>query len=512
MRLGRKLRYGLIGTAIVAALGVGDYLLRGVNSIVPRVAEVVNPVGSLEGMAADGKISREEAGRFARIMDSNQMSEISFGTGDEEIQVVRSDSKELDKHYAQVSKEQAAFIKNNVSQIVFSPNVFVNHGSGRNSDVNGLSIGGGNIYVDTRADNGGKKNPLTYVSIMAHEAQHESDVGKGLSKLVSETRAFERESNVLNEQLTESRDLILRAALEKADGRVETGKYLQGLDGDFGNVYPNTVILAGDLLSGGVNLGSLKKYSERGWAKTTKGHELRLAARYASMVRELDKDKAITELHSIVTNPLLEGSVAQVSAASALRYLCPEVLQSESGADISTGRGININFGKSRRDESVGKGFVGDNSFSVSGTPSLNELLSGKRYDDFSPGSGKESETTTYTLADVDSMKIDHSGNVLFPDREGSPGEGFVRFYARGIDRDRNRRDDGFFVYYGTNRIVNSRGSILAKVDTHDGLGRYVESGVTWFVAPDKLVEIDGPGKLARKWSLENKPHLYHKD
>ena len=268
------------------------------------------------------------------------------------------------------------------------------------------------------------------------------------------------------------------------------------------------------LLEGDIPTETLKRFAVEPSVKSQiRGWELYYAAHFAHTVKTLEKDAAIRQIYAEISRPNIRNTVAEVSGASALQYLCPEVLQTESGADVASDAGIYLNFSERQKKNEVGQGVRGNNSYAVNGLPSLDELRAGKKFDEFDIQEKKKGDPTlrkiTYVLSNVTSIKIDATGNVRIPKREGRPSEGFFRFYAETIDRDKNGVDDGVLVYYGSNKIQREDGAILSKVDTYDGRGGFVESGLVWFLANETGEDIPAPEQLAKKWNLEFKPSLY---
>ncbi len=245
--------------------------------------------------------------------------------------IASSDSRFLEQFYGQAPLS-SKFIKDNVDYIAFSPGVTAKSQDSI-KDVGGLSFGSRIIAIDTLADGGLVKNPKTYGSIMAHEAQHGFDYGKELFSLQYEKRAFSRQLDFLKEQRRYDNGSILKASAENTMQKILTAEFLDDFGDDFKDVYPNEKILSKDLLDAEVKKSTLDKHKKEEYKESSIGQELKVASGYASFVLSNDRESAIREVYPIATDKKYDGSLHQLNAASALQYLCPDQSKNVSGAD-----------------------------------------------------------------------------------------------------------------------------------------------------------------------------------
>jgi len=481
----RKLTIGLSAAVLTLAAGLGiDYGLRKSESVVSGLIRSVSPEKSLDYHIE--KVS-EDTDHALKAIESMKKLDLDFFVVDNTT-IVRSDSDYMGQFYNQ-APSQKGFIQTNLEYIVFSPGVIHNGG-----DVNGLSIGNGVILIDTLAENGGIKNPITFGSIMAHEAQHEKDKGK-YPRLHSEGKAFKQQKEFLEEQIKITNDELIPALLEDVTSRVNTFEYLSQFDSDFERVYPHKTILAKHLLDAEITSDVLQKYMTD-IGDSDLDNQLITASILANIVWTKPRDKAIRDLHGIATDPKYEGTVAQVSAASALQYLSPKAAKTQSGADISTGKGMHLDFNE-RKNKNLGKAKVGSDTYSVSGLPSVEELIRDEKIPEYT-----DQEFTTFSLADVETIKIDGK-KILVPNQEGRPTQDFYRCQIRPLDLDRNGVYDTIEVLYANPNIRNTNGFTLAKIDRYNGSGQLIDTGINWFGAiPSGDVDLD-LNQLIQKWNIE---------
>ena len=532
----RKIKKALIGLGLSIFLAGGaivDHSLKRENSVVSQVVQTLTPDSSLESLLKklDKDAGKERAIAAARIMKKqgygaatldenhrlkilNEIDERNLINYFKKPIVIRADSPILKTFYEKAEKS-GNFVKENTSYLTFSQNVIDRTGLGT-KDVGGLSVGKGVILIDSEADDGGIKNPKTYLSTMVHEAQHEKDNKEEnkFPRLISEKRAYKKSIECLEEQLKTDNDLIVKAELDSARQVVETAEYLEKL-GDFNNVYPETAILASALLKADIPVSTLEKYSVKPSQKSKKESELHISAYFARIARTLEREEAIKKIYEIISNPEIKGTLIEISGVSALQYLAPDAMKTQSVADIGTGRGMHFNFSEREKTNEVGRGFVGNDKYTVTGLPTLEEILGNEKWRDYKEGQNRQIEVIYYRLADVNQIKVDKHGNVYIPDREGKPSPSFYRFAIIGVDIDGNGRDDGIEVYYGSNSLTTSDGNLVGKIDVYDGRGNYTGSSIEAIRRglKEKGENLNlNPQKLARDYGLEYRPDLpYYK-
>ncbi|MFQ5647885.1 MAG: hypothetical protein ACE5FW_01495, partial [Candidatus Aenigmatarchaeota archaeon] len=269
-----------------------------------------------------------------------------------------------------------------------------------------------------------------------------------------------------------------------------------------------------DLLDANLPAEKFSGYRRKLECKGGLNYELYTASYFAEMVKTKAREEALRELYRFITNPEYEGTIVRVSAASALQYLSPEACKVETGADVvsDSGRTASLSFGKREKTDKIGQGYEKSAEFSVSGAPSLEELLADERFKDFDMPTGGEGAVESvkveaeYELYSGDRIKqrIDSDGvkQVYIPNREGKPDSRFFRCYIEAVDTDGNGRNDALRVYYGSNSI-SSRGGILVKVDVYKNK-RYVKSGLTWFAAKEQGEDLElNINDIWRKWNME---------
>lgn len=505
-----------LGLAAMLSCGKGDDTGNIANNIpqarVPAVQtfgleHLVNGI-ELEGIESADDVQAaidyfSEAGwSVGRIRMDGSVEEYTQAGITTDTLIARSDSDFALQFYAGNHEE---FIRENVDYIVFSPDIVSTLGSGK-GDVNGLSFGNGIIAVDTRADNGGIKNPVTFGSVIAHEAQHEFD-RHAYRTLVSESRAFARQYDFLQQQvdreLSDEDRLTVQALTNNTTRVLESAEHLEQFGDDYAGVYPNATILAEHFLDGNVAIDVLER--DMGISEPSgRGLEVFYASFFSYVVRTNSREDAIEILYDHVTDPENAGTLSQVSAASALKYLCPNALCDESGADIADVSGASFNFDRGSRTDSVGSYAGSAGGFSVSGIPSLEELKEDERFRSYAP----ESQVVArYRLSAVDrwmESAEDQVRVVHIPNRPGYPSEDFMRCCVQAIDTNRNARADSLEVLYVNNSITDQRGAPIGKIDYFNGAGEYMHSALIWsaYRATGDLADFD-PVETAREYDLE---------
>ncbi len=428
--------------------------------------------------------------------------------------ICRPNSNFVDYFYNPNDSNDAEFVKKNINYIVFSPNVVKD-----SKDVGGLYGGcGGVIYIDTKADDSGVKNPKLYESVACHETQHASE-DKTYPTLISEKRAFEREAKSLETRIKTDNDPILATVLEQINRRITTAHYLMNFRSDFKDVYPSRIILAKDLLDANVSQKILEKHYLRlkkpGFESNTE-FQLINACAIANIVKTKPREKALNELYKIVQNQKYNDSIIQISAASAIKYLCPNSCKTQSTADVGSGKGFYMNFGDNPKKNGIGKFYNGGDSFRVSGLPSLNELINDKRKNKMEKCTGDIPKNIPinkfiYKLNDGDSIEVEERGNTKFiylPNKEGKPGDSFYRYQVVAEDSNNNGIGDSMFVFYGSNNFKDFEGDIVFKIDKYNGCGEYIKSNISNPYLKKSVPHKDiyfNPIKQSRKWKLECK-------
>ena len=210
----------LIGATAAATIAIGDHMVRKDDSVISQISPFQISLENILESENNNKFKNyvkqmKERGLKSGIENKDKVDQFKADVlpvdMSENTWIFAKDSPLLNRFYNQTTAAQTEFIKRNVKYIIFSPDITAKKGL-MSQDVNGLSIGEGIILVDTKADNGGIKNPITYISTMGHEAQHEFEKDKNLSTLVSERNAFDRGNQILNGQITKFDDEILKAS------------------------------------------------------------------------------------------------------------------------------------------------------------------------------------------------------------------------------------------------------------------------------------------------------------
>lgn len=501
MKSRKSVRNLAIGGSIIAttlALSTG-----GLENVFNRIVGKESPqeIVRIANDAIDEAVKRGATELFIDGGESSVPTSISA----DGLTVVHESSSLLNPYFAVMGKESETFVKDNTEWFVFSPNVTKNL-----EDVNGLYLGNGIVAIDTMADNGGIKNPKTFPSIIGHEAQHGADEGNGMSILEKEIRSDRRELGVLESYLEKDDDLILKGHYNDAGKRIETGEFLFQFGNDFGKIDPSSVILARDLLRVGISPEKLREYTAKFENPQGLEYELYVAAKFGDVAMSMPREDAIRALYGFATtdDPKYKDTIVPVSAASALQYLAPNVARVETDADVgsSTERTANIHFGDRADTSDVGRGVKSEGKPTVSGLPSLEELIGDERFEDLdtSEGNSALAKGELYSGNRVAQKVVDGTKTIYLPNREGKPGDGFFRFYINALDTDGNGVDDTLAVYYGSNAVAID-GSMLAKVDNFKD-GKYFSSGVSWMQRGLKEKGEDIPldvSKTWRDWKME---------
>ncbi|MDP3882128.1 MAG: hypothetical protein Q8Q31_04610 [Nanoarchaeota archaeon] len=526
-------KWALIGLAGMLGTVAIDGLYRGKNSIPAQTVTMIQSyipgtIPNLEDRISEfhraHDVSHEEINRLIVSLEKSSQNAIVFDKSglrvleddyseenlSEILQgntiVCKSDSQFAGYFIDKLHPQDKENVKTSVKYIIFSPNV-VNRIGSSHEDVNGLSIGGGIILIDTLADDSSIKNPKTFGGVIAHEAQHEKDRDKRYPTLTSEKRAYQSGARTLEFIAQNDRDSILKATLTRAKDTIKTAEYLERFGSDFSRVYPSGTILAKDLLEADINIQTLSKHKSRE-DKTKKDLELICAASFAEVIRLQSREEALKILYPYASEKKFAGTIVQISAASAIAYLCPNACKTESSGDIAE-KGFHLSLQdrrNGRKTNHLGQGSEGEEGYSVSGLPSLQELLEDQRFEDYETGG--EYPAAIYQLAQVDKIKVKISVDgvklVYLPNREGKPSAQFFRAYVELVDANQNGRADEIRVYYFNDNVVNGDGSALAKIDVYNGLGQYISSGVTWFAARSKGRDLQfNPREEALKRNME---------
>jgi hypothetical protein len=521
-----RIIYSTIGIGTALAFLIADYnynrrnsvFVRGIACLYKHVGEsFVSSNPSLNKAGIEAVIaSMERQGISSAIVGTeNQLlrfekdaKEYFLTTVDQATLIIKADSPSLDSLLSNLSKEDRRFVQENVKYAVFSPDVVLPDDDDPHYDLNGISISGGIVLIDTKSDDGCRKNPIALLSTLIHEADHEEkkDVksGKsGLSTLERELFAYERQISVLMRQHADN-DLLYRAILETVQKRADTAKYLLGFGDDFKSVHPPQRIIAKCLLRADIRVGVLEKYSANLGKKSGRDFELGLACYFAKIAKTMPLDKALTMLYSYAADN--KGTLAEVSAWSAIQWLRKDMLKTTSSADWPYGSdGIGLNFSKKPLQNRIGGAVRGNDTYAVIGKPTLQELLEGKRYEEAGP-LGSIPASTEYRLVDIDLIRVKTTAErttIFIPDREGKPRHDFYRCYIEAIDRNNDKVNDGIAVYYVNNDLKREDGACLAKVDFYNSKGGFVGSGMQWCLFRAKGIDLAFDPKIqAVLWNL----------
>lgn len=475
----------LAGTTVALYIGLRPSLDQHLNDALraKTINQLVTGVkGAIIKIGAAGLSSVEYDGgkRYNEVNNINPNA----------ITIAKTDSPLVRRIYEEMGNSTS--VRPNAEWVVFAPNV-----TSEGRDVNGLSIGQKIVFVDTVADNGAIKSPEEIPSVLGHEDEHENPANKSLPRLLNETKSNYRMRSVIEFQMSREYSRDLQALYDSAQKTIDTGEFLQKFGSDFQDVYPESVILANNLLGAKIPISVLQEYKNRMNDKTGIEHELYVASLIAEMALSGNKNKAITSLYSYAANPKLGGSLEQVNAASALQFLLPGalIMQSTGNLDLGKERYVSFNFG-SGTNAGVAGVFPGS-GFSVSGLPPLEDLLN--------PKTTPQGTYVTVRMYDGDTVrdggrKYGLFGNkvLLIPKKEGKPANDWIVVKVRALDTDNNGINDTLEVYY-TYPGLDFDDGLMTKVDEFNRM-RFVESGL---VKLNSTLKADSKGidfNLERQW------------
>ena len=458
-----RTKVGIAGAVLAGALSLlGNSAISGPRSLIGNLLDNIYPQPNIYNTTLQ-----------TQIKDSNG-------------RVCRTDSPLLEGLIEALPEDEKESLKATVPIIIFAPDVKNELGTS-SGDVNGLynpekpAV----IFVDTEADDGTKKDKATFPSVAVHEKEHKKEAGNHLPMLTSELNSFKHEQATLEYQLKKQPNQVLKATLDDVAGRVKTGEYLAQFGNDFEDVYPGKVVLAKDFLQANIPLNTLVNYinhKEKDPKKEQEDYALRCAAYCSAIVLEKSREAAINDLYSIVSDPKKKGTILQLSAASALEYLCPTALVTSSSSDVTGGQGMGIAYGKPQKKKGTGQSAGEQNGFSVSGIPSLQELLDNEVFNSVDPNSDPPSGTR-YILSDVDVVKQKADETILIPKAEGKP-QGFfcAGFSINEYDTNENGKPDGVGVMYVSPKFLDADGGMLCKTDVYDLNGKFIRPSINWSV------------------------------
>ena len=436
---------------------LGSFEIPGFGSSTERTIEQIASGNADESISLDGFrdviAEMQERGYAAVSLEEGgtlqEPSPIPFGTPINEVAttfldtiIVEPDAPFMDYFYSQISPERAQYIIDNVDHIVFSPDIIERLGL-YHRDVGGLSTGEGIIFVDTQADDGSVKNPLTYVMVIGHESAHEEN-HEG-SRLQVEHYGFQIGSEFVRDQIQTIGDRVdnpdlLPAVLRLSDQQRDMAKYLLQFGDDFGGVYPNTHIVGSDLLEGRVSQDVLQYHRDNENVEGIFGVQLKISSTLALVYHDHGREEAIRRLYQFASGSHIDPEAevhpdfdvpgfTMVSAASILEYLAPNAAGGTT-AGIRDGLGYSVNFGTDvrRRDGQVGD-TVRSGGYTVGNLPSVDQLIRDETH--------RETQERTGEPYQYQSRRAASCGNLEGVSRASDPA-------VQSIDRREGRPDNRF--------------------------------------------------------------------
>jgi len=280
--------------------------------------------------------------------------------------ILKSDSG-LAQHllYEHLDQKYVEAIKQHVRWVVLTPNLLSTNGESA-----GLSFRDGTIFIDTQAEDGSFRDPLTFPHVAVHEGVHESQ-NSTLARLPAEAMAHFAEMESLEGKVNgENPSENLVGMYNTTVKRVITAKYLHdiggGWDGDFKEFAPTEYLVAGQFLEAKISPEILRKYVTVDGGNEVDA-EMRAATSVALVVHNNNNFRATRLLYDLIES---ENKHEKASAASALQFLYPELKgESTAGWQSTAERGMGFSF----RGGSLGSGGYG-----ISGLPELNDVIRGE--------------------------------------------------------------------------------------------------------------------------------------